>query len=1019
MSTTPTEARLRNDWDATITYDVLDRPDEPPGVFVGREDLLRPLESAVVEADKRGTILVSGYRGSGKTTLVIEALRRAALAFRNQNQPEPQQPRLLPVVLNVSEVSTSLAAPESDTKLQIDPRRLLIALLRAFRQRIDRFGADDPLRRRIDLLYSKATAAAFKLAQSSGRSRESVRQEETSVKIDSAELLKGSLFPAGLISLGLASLGAADSVVDQLVKGIAATGAVGAATAGVALNRSRSRKEAETEEIALTYERDNSQQELENDLKDLLQSLREKRWRTVIVLEELDKLDGEGEQLDGVIRYFKNLFTQAPALFVFVTDKAYYDRISRNIRHARRERSYAVEHTFFTHRMFVGRPTTRDCLEFVRRLLPDAADQEVVAGIYAPDSRWATESFGARHAQAGAVAAPLSLFVRVLLFRASNHLFDLKAELQRFVRTTAQGPSLEFGAEMFPPEDQMLAKFQDLIVDKVRTFAIKGGRRYANEVLHDCLYGVFHDLGSSGQRQEHELLVTDTPDERDGPLEPGERKRINDAVRSLLDDLVRGGALRRTSPEGTPLMFEWQDKPAEAFSLVRKLEAHEQEYAGRLQQLSGRAKALQAFAPQAAFTAEATRLEQEFAARAAALSDLDTKVSVDDAKKSERDAGDAFRRLAAQANHAISTEASSLHALPFESLPLGSYEPGDGARLMVTADGDPRSGSKTGIGIVVLAEGAREGMLADVRALVERARPQRVAVVALDTPLGVDETAAWEAKWVAALGGLPAWREGMQLKPRVRVLGREQLGKFESAPQPDEVTTERLASLVLARELIGAAIWAVRPRPASGSSPHDGARFASAARAWLRVPAAEAKPILVVSPTLPQPRLAGAVSDALWFEEPEAPWCVPLLRLARTGTLENAPTRADLAATFLAPLLTPGAAGVDLAIRNRCVSRLFELLAGEAGIVITDAEPPGPDNVLEPLLGAHRWVMPDSGTMAGRIERHGSEDIKLDLVDQRTPRGSTFTVTATWGLLRDRPPPPSAAAEGPAQKMSS
>jgi len=1013
MSTSSHEARLRKDWDATITYDVLDRPETSPGVFVGREDLLRPLEAAVVEADKRGTILVSGYRGSGKTTLVIESLRRAALAFRSV--AEDERPHLLPVVLNVSEVATSLSSPETVAKLQIDPRRLLIALLRAFRQRIDRFAKDDPLRRQIDLLYSKATAAAFKLEQTTGQNRESVRQQETGLKIDSAELLKGSLFPAGLISLGLASLGAADSFVDQVVKGIAATGAVGAATVGVALSRSRTTKETDTEQIALRYERDNSQQELENDLKDLLQSLRTNRWRTVIVLEELDKLDGQGEELDGVIRYFKNLFTQAPALFIFVTDKAYYDRIGRNIRHARRERSYAVEHTFFTHRMFVGRPSTRDCLNFIRELLPDAADKQVIDGIYGGTGRWATESFGPRNAQAGAATTPLSLFVRVLLFRASNHLFDLKAELQRFVRTSDKQPCLNFGPDMFPPEDQMLAKFQDLLADKARTFEIKGGRGYANEVLHDCLGGVFHDLGSARQRLESELLVGETPDGHDGPLEPGERKRVNEAVLSLLDDLARGGALRRIPAGATPAAIEWLDKPAEVFSLVRRLEDHEEKFAGELRQLAQRARELSAFAPGHPLAALADALAQDFAVRAAAVSDLDTKVSVDDALKQAREAADKFNGLASQVNDVVSTVACALHGLKLESLPVGSREPGDGAQLLMTADGDPRSKSPAGQGLVILAAGMRDAMLSDVRTLVERTRPQRVAVVGLGVHFTPDDIAAWQKKWAEALAGLPAWREGAQLRPRIHLLGREQLGTLAAgdAAGPDIAAPQ--APIVLARELIAAAIWAVRPRTTVSVSPHDGARFANAVTAWLSLEATpETKPILITQ-ALPIPRMSQAVSDALWFEHQEAPWCITLPTLSRTGDLKSEPSRAALVA-FLEPLLMvaqPEPGGPE--IGRRRFARLTEILAGESGIVITDIEPPSPDNILFPFLAAHRWVMPDNGLVLQKVERIGAEDIKLDILDKRTPPGSTSTVSTTWGLYR--PESLHAEAEPPAEKM--
>ena len=108
---------------------------------------------------------------------------------------------------------------------------------------------------------------------------------------------------------------------------------------------------------------------MESDLQDILQDLDKARWRTVIVLEELDKIDDEqGRQLDSVIRYFKNLFTQAPAIFLFITDKQYFDLVQRRINAARRERTYAIEHTFFTHRVFVRRPGLEDCLQFLKEV---------------------------------------------------------------------------------------------------------------------------------------------------------------------------------------------------------------------------------------------------------------------------------------------------------------------------------------------------------------------------------------------------------------------------------------------------------------------------------------------------------------------------------------------------------------------------------------------------------------------------------------------------------------------------
>ncbi|PYS68489.1 MAG: hypothetical protein DMF69_20095, partial [Acidobacteria bacterium] len=82
----------------------------------------------------------------------------------------------------------------------------------------------------------------------------------------------------------------------------------------------RTNKSTSSKQTAL--EHDNSLQQLETDLKDILASLKKNKLRAVVVMEELDKIEDEkGQQLAAVIRYFKNLFTQAPALFFFVTDK--------------------------------------------------------------------------------------------------------------------------------------------------------------------------------------------------------------------------------------------------------------------------------------------------------------------------------------------------------------------------------------------------------------------------------------------------------------------------------------------------------------------------------------------------------------------------------------------------------------------------------------------------------------------------------------------------------------------------
>src|SRR5690349_343123 len=117
---------IRPDWDAALVYDDANDAVTAGGhVFVGRRDLLDVLLGAMRQPDRRGTFLVSGYRGAGKSTLLIESIRAAR---RDIGKPW----RLLPIVLNASEVSASLTASDGK-KLEIGAVQLLAALIRTLR----------------------------------------------------------------------------------------------------------------------------------------------------------------------------------------------------------------------------------------------------------------------------------------------------------------------------------------------------------------------------------------------------------------------------------------------------------------------------------------------------------------------------------------------------------------------------------------------------------------------------------------------------------------------------------------------------------------------------------------------------------------------------------------------------------------------------------------------------------------------------------------------------------------------
>ena len=280
-----------------------------------------------------------------------------------------------------------------------------------------------------------------------------------------------------------------------------------------------------------------------------------------------------------MIRYFKNLFTQAPALFFFVTDKGYYDVVVKRIATARKNRSYAIEHTFFTHRVFVTRPRLEECLEYMRKIIasPDAGT-----------SLDAIESTRQDRLRSLEEMSPLEQRLRVLLFQSQDHFFDLKNALGQFVVINHNKVMLRFDDSGFSRSDLGLAAFHFFVEQKMMTYHFGGGRDYANEALRNSLFAVFDSLGSDGTHQAGALYPPE--EEGEAELSIGERRRIQEAVDSLLDDLHRGGAVEVHRSEG-PSTFRWIGKdPALAFSPVAQLLPYEEELALDLRRMGATAR---------------------------------------------------------------------------------------------------------------------------------------------------------------------------------------------------------------------------------------------------------------------------------------------------------------------------------------------------------------------------------------------------------------------------------------------
>ena len=715
-ATEPLRIRIRSDWDTALTYDSLYEEPQNRPVFVGREGVIAPLVAEIIEPNKRGTYLISGYRGTGKTSLLIEALSRA------KRHLAAKEFRLFPVVLNVSEVSASLGQVNSDVPIQldIDPRRLLIALIRQIREGMRRIPQKDAallqLAETVSYAHEKSTASKFSQSSATGQETMRSRSWEWALAIDDKNVLKSLMVITGA---GAAALEAAAWTGMSWLHA-AAVGLAGVFAISLAAFIKQSREDKSTSSRQISFEYDNSLQQLETDLKDILASLKQNKLRTVVVMEELDKIDDpKGQQLAAVIRYFKNLFTQAPALFFFVTDKSYFDIISSAIKRARRGRSYAVEHTFFTHRIFVGRPTTEESLKFIAAIADDDNDRERIAQV-------ATRL--GRPSRIDEIDE-LGRFIRLVLFNAANHLFDLKNELRRFARSEevqlngqpTRVSSFLIDDQTLPLEEAASGVFQDLIVEKTRSFEIKGGRAYANEVLADSLYAVFNELGSNQPQKIDSFLPISNSDSDealllDEQLDLGEAARVREAVYSLIDDLERGRALQSRDP--TANTFTWRSDAARAFRYVRQLQKHEESLIAEMQRYGTLVNALTDPSLQHPFSVE---LEQ----RVKKLRRATEPLTADAAEAQKREVLD---RYAAAVSESFAARLKELgqYGFVFQEVAQGV---GGSLYFVTPKSGDPRLKTSGPRGGVLLAFGDTERLTADVLSFI---KPTTASLAPLD-----------------------------------------------------------------------------------------------------------------------------------------------------------------------------------------------------------------------------------------------------------------------------------------------
>lgn len=312
------------------------RPGDTAIPLLGNEPLIHALKDRLVNS-MGGAILITGFRGVGKSTLIEQALAEI-------KDDHPRGRLVLPVVLSV-------ARP-------LETERLLFAIVRRMFEEMTEAGVIERLpaatRQSLVLAYMR-TSLSFK------ETRSAATEHGASVDLDPAKVARGLLGPSGM------------------------------AIPKASMSGKRSRSLA-TEAAFLAY----SETDVEHDMMRIVRMLsdvpeqRRRRWRRktpldlqlVVVLDEVDKLTALQDGLEKVERLLsgiKNVVTMRGAHYLVVAGPDLHDQVVRDS-----GRGNGIYESIFAWRMYVPcewpapeRLLAALCLPQADRA--DRADQAVLA----------------------------------------------------------------------------------------------------------------------------------------------------------------------------------------------------------------------------------------------------------------------------------------------------------------------------------------------------------------------------------------------------------------------------------------------------------------------------------------------------------------------------------------------------------------------------------------------------------------------------------------------------------------
>jgi hypothetical protein len=342
--------------------------------FIGRQTELARLIS-VLRHRGSATVLISGHRGVGKTTLVDQALKQCktdALVVRLS------LPHIYPGSTGTKDIRG----------------QVLRSLARSLYFTIKESKVGKDLKERSRQLYQKTYLREL---HEQGQ-LDSLKAAEQQQSVSAQERL--FFEPGKTLSLLVGSVGVALAATGGLA--VAATIAnthgpwwgvlsfvlivlAGLLTA-VRIESTHASEKTTTERVieqqtaTKTGSFDLSPETLEFELHGLLSALRDTKLKTVFIIDELDKLEVgmtndqelEAHPIFAIMASLKNFFTLGAGIYVFISGEDFYARLEESIS----QNTYSLAHTLFTDRLFVHVLAYSELEELIDGLLERAAEDD-------------------------------------------------------------------------------------------------------------------------------------------------------------------------------------------------------------------------------------------------------------------------------------------------------------------------------------------------------------------------------------------------------------------------------------------------------------------------------------------------------------------------------------------------------------------------------------------------------------------------------------------------------------------